>query len=907
MSRKILALLLVAGMVLAPLSGISVSATPEWIEIGYDNPALIYTGAWSDTPQTLAGKTFKTASAVEVGVELTFYGSAIKIHVPILHPMRNDNIRVYLDGVGQIESQWATDFVSDTTYITFDGLEQGVHTLFIQAGTPISSDNASIDFWKVEVLTTNGTGLPSDGTSWKKYDINALTNSTNFYLSGKWEKDTSATATSNGRIVTRTKDSALEFKFKGTGVQLNAFLHENSILTDNALVYVDDLAPVRLAFYRTFPSQAPVNATNPKLPTVVWYGMAYQIMGLDDGMHTVKIVSVDDTDDSSYSGSAPYDFLFDSVRILSTEDEPMRVMGDQWTIVQDNDSDIKKVGGWSVHGRWGLGPGGNPTEDFKGFGTFTQSNTVGDYIEYEFVGTGIRYYGMQNELLYRNNNTRVYIDGEFQKSISQVGTPWSSQNFFEITGLTYGKHVIKIEVGATSSAAQTYSCVDYFEVLTGIDDFVRVDSSSISKINLNQTHTQGFNSTSRGDWWGNTLDIVGVSANESKDFFTWSFNGTGIRLGVRGIADSAVMKVTVDGVSHNVTGYYTNLLEQINIFTLVGLEDGLHTIKVESVSGNGGTSLWLDYVDVFVGDTSYDGMPSYQSVLVSADVVDAGAGTVKVVFTKALNFTAQANIYLDMGDAGTAPVSDIEYINGQQSGGKDYSNEIIFTFNLPTGIDALPDEATLVIQETISLNDGQNDLITKDMAVTMDNKSLSATTIMSGYDATTAPVIPTETEFVNLELVDEDAWLFRMEFNRAVHIGASSIYLCDNPDPNPGNGGSWQSGLGNLTYENPITIKGLEYAQTFLVNFQRPSHANAPVGLPTVAGVRIVEYGLGDNGNGRVSPIVVRDRFDRGLKANLSVSGGVDCAWQMVNRTGIETAFISADVIDAGAKVELNF
>jgi hypothetical protein len=62
-----------------------------------------------------------------------------------------------------------------------------------------------------------------------------------------------------------------------------------------------------------------------------------------------------------------------------------------------------------------------------------------------------------------HGTARIYLDGEFQSSVSTYAPTWLAQQLlYEMSGLTNGQHTIKIEVVAAASQD-----VDVFQYRTG--------------------------------------------------------------------------------------------------------------------------------------------------------------------------------------------------------------------------------------------------------------------------------------------------------------------------------------------------------------------------------------------------------------------------------------------------------
>ncbi|MER6418223.1 RICIN domain-containing protein [Streptomyces sp. NPDC001137] len=124
----------------------------------------------------------------------------------------------------------------------------------------------------------------------------------------------------------------------------------------------------------------------------------------------------------------------------------------RWNHVDDKAAGVTYSGTWS---NW------NDTKDMNGSEKFT--NTAGNYAEFSFTGTGVRYLSMTQPNM---GKVDVYIDGTLaQAGIDAYAATVTKQvPLFEKTNLAAGPHTIKVVCTGTknSAASSTVCALDAF-------------------------------------------------------------------------------------------------------------------------------------------------------------------------------------------------------------------------------------------------------------------------------------------------------------------------------------------------------------------------------------------------------------------------------------------------------------
>lgn len=167
----------------------------------------------------------------------------------------------------------------------------------------------------------------------------------------------------------------------------------------------------------------------------------------------------------------------------------------RWAYVDDKDSGPTYSSGWS---NW------NDSRDFKGSEKYT--SRAGDYVQYAFTGSGVRYLGMKQPNM---GKVDVYIDGALaQPGIDAYASTVTKQvPLFEKTDLAAGPHTIKVVCAGTKNAASS-------DTVCALDAFASIpfpSTNAFYKI-LNKNS-------------GKTIDVSGGSASAGANVIQWNDTG----------------------------------------------------------------------------------------------------------------------------------------------------------------------------------------------------------------------------------------------------------------------------------------------------------------------------------------------------------------------------------------------
>ncbi|MGW5611939.1 RICIN domain-containing protein [Streptomyces sp. NPDC003753] len=167
----------------------------------------------------------------------------------------------------------------------------------------------------------------------------------------------------------------------------------------------------------------------------------------------------------------------------------------RWAYLDDKDSTLTYSSGWS---NW------NDSRDFNGSEKFT--NRAGDYVQYAFTGSGVRYLGMKQPNM---GKVDVYIDGALaQAGIDAYASTVTKQvPLFEKTDLAAGPHTIKVVCAGTKNTASS-------NTVCALDAFASVPFPA------KNAYYKILNKNS-----GKATDVSGGSASAGANVLQWNDTG----------------------------------------------------------------------------------------------------------------------------------------------------------------------------------------------------------------------------------------------------------------------------------------------------------------------------------------------------------------------------------------------
>ncbi|MGW3119597.1 RICIN domain-containing protein [Streptomyces sp. NPDC001107] len=169
----------------------------------------------------------------------------------------------------------------------------------------------------------------------------------------------------------------------------------------------------------------------------------------------------------------------------------------RWSHVDDKAAGVTYSGTWS---NW------NDTKDMNGSEKFT--STAGNYAEFSFTGTGVRYLSMTQPNM---GKVDVYIDGTLTQAGIDAYAPTVTKQvpLFEKTNLAAGPHTIKVVcTGTKNTAASSTVCA--------LDAFASIQFPA------KNANYKAVNKSSN-----KAIDVSGGSLTAGADIIQWTDSGAG--------------------------------------------------------------------------------------------------------------------------------------------------------------------------------------------------------------------------------------------------------------------------------------------------------------------------------------------------------------------------------------------
>lgn len=230
--------------------------------------------------------------------------------------------------------------------------------------------------------------------------------------------------------------------------------------------------------------------------------------------------------------------------------------------INDDSGLINYGSNWSDSDRRGLG-------DYFDDVHYTYTN--GATVQFTFTGTGVGYVSEKGSDM---GNVDIYIDNVFKQNVNLYNSSrLLQQTVYSINGLSPGSHTIKI-VNKTSSCA----IIDSIKVYT--TDIVNDDHSSIIyDVSWNNGDDRGL-----GDY-NNDVHYTYINGATLQ----YTFRGTGLDYISEKAADMGDVDIYIDNIfKQNVNlNSPARLLQQV-VYSVNGLSDSVHTIKIINKSANCG-------------------------------------------------------------------------------------------------------------------------------------------------------------------------------------------------------------------------------------------------------------------------------------------------------------------------------
>jgi hypothetical protein len=219
-------------------------------------------------------------------------------------------------------------------------------------------------------------------------------------------------------------------------------------------------------------------------------------------------------------------------------------------------------------------------------------NTVSDYVQFTFTGTGVKWIGNKQSNL---GKADVYIDGTLDTSGIDCynGSTLCQQELYSKTGLSNGQHTIKVVVNGQKNAGSSgvYLVVDAFKYVPASGVWTPVDETGTGV-----TYGGTWTSWPDSNCYGGSNKFDGTT----NDYVQFTFTGTGVKWIGNKQWNLGKADVYIDGTldSTGIDCYNSSNLYQQMLYSKTGLSNALHTIKVvvdgQKNAGSSGTFLVVD-------------------------------------------------------------------------------------------------------------------------------------------------------------------------------------------------------------------------------------------------------------------------------------------------------------------------
>ena len=366
------------------------------------------------------------------------------------------------------------------------------------------------------------------------------------------------------RYTTQNAGNYVDLTFKGTEVSLYASKNYDLGYGD---VYLDGEFQERIDCY-TLPAPG---ASRQEL-----VHRLYHKTGLANDWHTIRFMSTGERNPESSNRALVFDYFTYVPGDVILDD----IDGTSYDAFIYPDG-VEIVDGLSpktiYNGNWSHWSG----KYWANGGYISTADNAGDYVEANFIGTAIDWFGIRNRDL---GIVEISIDGVVLGEVDlyhshNMEAPyklWSKND------LPFGPHTIRVTVTGRRNAAATNDNMghDYFKAYA---DSSMMDTF-INGLNAPGVTTTGSWSTHSPRTWAFEADIN--TANNTGDSLTATFNGTSIDWYGFKNRDLGIINVYIDGeLDAKVDLYHDDSEARAKLYSKYGLAGNVpHTIKLE-VSG----------------------------------------------------------------------------------------------------------------------------------------------------------------------------------------------------------------------------------------------------------------------------------------------------------------------------------
>ncbi|QHW31849.1 hypothetical protein GZH47_14075 [Paenibacillus rhizovicinus] len=593
----------------------------HYVTINDDDPGIVYSGGWqhsTDRPYGDVGNDAHYAQSNDEQLTYSFTGTGIDYITET--DSSQGSVDIYIDDVldKTVDTSGTGTRAAKQTVYGISGLAEGSHTF---KAVKRSGDYMLVDALKVTSGTLLGTASaafdnanPSDVSTTLPFGLNALTGissggtalvkNTDYTVSGSTLTIKSSYLSQRPQGLTN-----IDFSFAGGDSQTLAVTVTGEAVRNSVIT------PSTAGFDRKVTVQADVTVTmslNGNTLSGIDHNGAALTAGTDYTVSgsALKIKrsylarqSLGDTQLTlTFSAGLPQTL---TITVADT------TSAGRYTSVNNDDPAIQYDGSWSRSTGRGMG-------DYMDDVQYAEKN--GESFSYTFQGTGVQ---VITEKDVSQGKMDIYVDGDLKETVDTYSSGrLAQQTVYEIEGLSNGQHTIK-----AVKKSGSFMLLDMLKVR--LPDFIGPTVAAFDKNPAEQADLQvnllenagSFGGIANGtqalvpgtDYSvaGGTVTIkksylaslaegvaaltfvfdgdfqqdIHATANDG-DYFTYTFNGTGIELLSPKGPEQGTMDVYVDGsLKETVSTAGDVRSAQQLVYHVDGLANGRHTIKVVKKSG----------------------------------------------------------------------------------------------------------------------------------------------------------------------------------------------------------------------------------------------------------------------------------------------------------------------------------
>ena len=246
-------------------------------------------------------------------------------------------------------------------------------------------------------------------------------------------------------------------------------------------------------------------------------------------------------------------------------------------------------------------------------GSAMQSNTAGAAVSFRFNGTSVRWIGSRGRGM---GIATMSVDGGPSREVDLFAHPTDEVHtpIATLYDLPSGDHTLTITVTGRQNTQATGNTV----VVDAFDVQPNFTVSHWQDTNPDLQYTAGWTKSANGFNWSGSgvsnlpeLPVTAHETSQANEAMTVSFRGSGVSwIGYRG-PDAGIAQVSIDGGAPvTVDLYATSATYQPIVWTLTGMADAPHTLKIQATgtknAASSGARVVVDALDIITPGRRYE-------------------------------------------------------------------------------------------------------------------------------------------------------------------------------------------------------------------------------------------------------------------------------------------------------------